>query len=178
MTTEGISNSRNEVDRLVESSQWGAAARRLAELWRNEHAPALAPYVVSRFEKLRGKVPLGALRVALLRSFTVEPIVPLLRAEAFCAGLDLIVHVGDFNAYAQEILDAESSLYGFAPDVVIVAVQTVDIVSDLWRDYADLSEEAAEKASQRAAELMGQYMREFRKRSSARSEERRVGKEC
>lgn len=167
MVDESISNIRAEIDHLVDHSQWSAAAQRLSELWRKERSPALAPFVVSRLEKLRGKVPLVPLRLAILRSFTVEPIVPLLRAEAFCFGLDVNLHVGDFNAYAQEILDTESSLYRFAPDVVVLAVQTGDIAPDLWHDYAHLSDEAAEQAAHRAAESTEQYMREFRKRSSA-----------
>jgi len=42
--------------------------------------------------------------------------------------------VGDFNAYAQEILDPESSLYRFKPDAVIVAARTADLASELWQN--------------------------------------------
>ena len=50
-------------------------------------------------------VSLTPCRLAILRSFTVEPVVPLLRAAAFLGGIDLTVKTGEFNAYAQEILD-------------------------------------------------------------------------
>ena len=167
MATEEILNLRGEVDRLLEDSEWSAAAARLGALWRAESSSATAPFVVSRFEKLRGKLPLLPFRVAILRSFTVEPMVPLLRAQAFCFGIDLSVHIGDFNAYAQEILDPESSLYRFHPNAVILSVQTGDIAPDLWQDYAHLSGEAVAKAAQRVSESLGQYMREFRGRSPA-----------
>src|SRR5215469_11261719 len=140
MTTEDTSNLRGEVDRLLEDAEWSSAAARLRDVWRAESSSASAAFVVSRFEKLREKISLLPFRVAILRSFTVEPIVPLLRAEAFYFGIDLSVHVGDFNAYAQEILDSESSLYRFAPDAVILALQTREIVPDLWQEYARLSE--------------------------------------
>src|SRR5258708_389664 len=65
-------------------------------------------------------------RLAILRSFTVEPAVPLLRACAFSVGIDLTVQLGDFNAYAQELLDAGSSLYRFEPQAVILAVQSYE----------------------------------------------------
>jgi FkbH-like protein len=65
-------------------------------------------------------------RLAILRSFTVEPAVPLLRASAFSVGIDLTVQLGDFNAYAQELLDAGSSLYRFEPQTVILAVQSYE----------------------------------------------------
>src|SRR5579864_927812 len=108
MANENFSNLRDQVDRLIDQTHWTAAGLCLAELWRKQRSSALAAFVVSRYEKLRGKVPLVPLRVAILRSFTVEPVVSLLRAEGFCFGLDVSAHIGDFNAYAQEILDSES----------------------------------------------------------------------
>jgi len=98
-------NLRSEIDALMSQGHPNAAEIRLTKLWRAESNPAAAAFVVSRFEKLRGKVSLTPFRLAILRSFTVEPAVPLLRASAFCTGIDLSVQVGDFNAYAQEILD-------------------------------------------------------------------------
>jgi FkbH-like protein len=167
MMTEDISNLRSEVDRLLEEAKWTSAAARLRDVWRAESSSASAAFVVSRLEKLRDKISLLPFRVAILRSFTVEPIVPLLRAEAFYFGIDLSVHVGDFTAYAQEILDSESSLYRFAPNAVILAVETREIAPDLWQEYAHLSEEQANSAAQRAANSVQQCVQEFRGRSQA-----------
>jgi hypothetical protein len=36
-------------------------------------------------------------------------------------------HVGDFNAYAQEIPDGASALYRFSPDAAVLTVQSRDI---------------------------------------------------
>src|SRR6266851_2088909 len=162
-----IANLRGEADALISRDQPTGAALRLAKLWRAESSPASAAFVVSRFEKLRGRISLVPFRLAILRSFTVEPAVPLLRAAAFSAGIDLSVHVGDFNAFAQEILDPESSLYRFAPNTVILAVQTADIAPDLWRDYADMPGEAVTQAMQRVSNSMSQWMSAFRERTQA-----------
>src|SRR5437667_9539879 len=121
-----ISNLRSEVDALISQDQAAAAARRLAKLWRVESSSASAAFVVSRFERLRGKISAAPFRLAILRSFTVEPAVPLLRAAAFSTGIDLSVHVGDFNAFAQEILDPQSPLYRCAPNAVILALPPAD----------------------------------------------------
>ena len=72
---------------------------------------AVAGYLLRGRERMRAHAALVPFRVAILRSFTVEPLVPLLSAGALAGGLDLDVHVGGFNAYAQEILDAGSALY-------------------------------------------------------------------
>ncbi|MFZ1160113.1 MAG: hypothetical protein WAO10_20180, partial [Candidatus Sulfotelmatobacter sp.] len=98
---------RKEADELIASESAELAALRLAELWRNENGAGAAAFVVSRYERLREKLPLTRYRLAILRSFTVEPAVPLLRAAAFASGIDLTVQLGDFNAYPQEILDEE-----------------------------------------------------------------------
>src|SRR5438477_2604555 len=133
-------DDRKHIDELIAAGDAGSAARLLERLWERESGSGLAGFVTSRYEKLRGGVPFVAYRWAVLRSFTVEPIVPILRASAFTRGIDLETHIGEFNAYAQEILDPGSSLYRFQPDAVVLAVQTRDLAPELWRDYARLGE--------------------------------------
>ncbi|MEP6536722.1 MAG: HAD-IIIC family phosphatase [Bryobacteraceae bacterium] len=118
---------REEIDRLIAEGAAGAASLALGQFWRSDPGPQSAGFVVSRFEKLRESTGLLPYRLAILRSFTVEPVVPVLRAAAFAAGIDLQVHLGDFNAYAQEILDPGSSLYAFEPQAVVLAVQSYEI---------------------------------------------------
>jgi len=113
---------REQIDRLIAAGSYQAAVCDLADFWRSDPGPAGAAFVNSRFEQMRDKLPLDPWRVAILRSFTVEPLAPLLRAEAFLAGIELAVHVGEFNAWAQELLDPTGAVYRFAPDAVILAV--------------------------------------------------------
>lgn len=158
---------RSEVDQLIAAGSADLASASLAKLWAKEPGSAVAPFLTSRFEQLRGKVPMVPLRTVFLRSFTLEPVIPLVRAEAFVRGIDLTTRIGDFNAYAQEILDAGSSLYAFEPQVVILAVRTSDIAPDLWTQFADLSPEATTAAVQRVCDSFAQWIRAFRERSSA-----------
>src|SRR5919204_5642362 len=132
-------DDRKTIDEFIAAGDTAGAARLLAGMWEREGGAGLAAFIISRYEKLRGRLPLLPYRWAVLRSFTVEPIVPILRAAAFTRGIDLETHIGEFNAYAQEILDPESSVYRFRPDAVVLAVQTRDLVPELWRDYARLS---------------------------------------
>src|ERR1700687_1282316 len=148
---------RAEVDRLIAHSAFDVASRRLAELWRRDPASGTASFVTSRLDelyektrdKLGDKLALTKFKLAILRSFTVEPIVTLLRAEAFVYGIDLEVHVGDFNTYVQDMLDSQSSLYRFAPNAVVLAVRTDQAASELWRDFVHLAPEAAQQAAER-----------------------------
>ena len=126
-------NLRAEIDESIRIGAWQQAASQMAELWARDRGMPAAAFLLARVDPLRPHLALRPYRVFILRSFTVEPLVPLLRAAAFAAGIDLDVHVGDFNAHAQEILDAESALYRCAPDLIILAVQTQDIAPEVWR---------------------------------------------
>ncbi len=158
---------REEVDKLIDSGGGVATHALLGQVWRKNPGPAAAAFVLSRFEKLRGDLPCVTCRVAILRSFTVEPVVPILRAAAAVNGIDLQVHVGDFNAYAQEILREDSELYRFDPGIVILATQTRDLAPDLWRDFADLAPGQAAAAGERVIESYQDLVKAFRSRSRA-----------
>ncbi len=160
-------NLRAEVDKLIAEGAFDLASRRLAELWRLDPASGTASFVTSRLDELRDKLALTKFKLAILRSFTVEPIVPLLRAEAFACGIDLEVHVGDFNTYVQDLLDGQSSLYRFAPNAVALVVRTDQAAFELWRDFADLAPEAAQQAAERVVHGYEQWIGAFRKHSQA-----------
>ncbi|HEV2287820.1 MAG TPA: HAD-IIIC family phosphatase [Candidatus Acidoferrales bacterium] len=162
-----ISKQRQEITDLIALGAAKEANVALVELWQQERSPGAASFVISSFEKLRGSLPLHPYRVAILRSFTVEPIAPLLRAAAFVNGIDLVVHVGDFNAYAQEILDGKSTLYEFKPDTVILAVQTRDIVPELWRDFSSLETADISKTIKHTISEFHNWAQAFRRQSHA-----------
>jgi FkbH-like protein len=160
-------NLRAEIDRHIGEGDFGLASRWLRELWRRDPAPATASFITSRIEHLRGKLALTPFKLAILRSFTVEPIVPLLRAEAFAYGIELDVHVGDFNTYVQDMLDGNSSLYRFAPEVVVLAVRAEAAAPELSRDFAELSPQAAQQAAERVVRGYEQWIAAFRRNSQA-----------
>jgi len=141
------SNLRAEIDGLIADRAFNPASRRLVELWRRDPSPATSCFVTLRLDEIRDEFSLTKFKLAISRSFTVEPLVPLLRAEAFRYGIDLEVQIGDFNTYVQDILDSRSSLYLFAPDAVVLAVRTDQAAPELWRDFADLAPATAERAT-------------------------------
>ncbi|MCU1238594.1 MAG: FkbH like protein [Candidatus Solibacter sp.] len=128
-----IGDIRKEIDLAIAESDATRAARMLKGAWAKEPGGAIAAFVASRYDRIRDALTLTPCRCAILRSFTVEPVVPILRAMAYGHGIALDTHIGEFNAYAQEILDPGSALYRFRPDVVVLAVQTRDVAPDLWR---------------------------------------------
>lgn len=166
MTSNAL-DLRSEVDGLISTGSADLASASLADLWRKEAGTAVAPFLVSRFEQLRGKISMFPFRAVVLRSFTVEPAIPLLRAEAFVRGIDLTTKIGDFNAFAQEILDSTSDLYRFEPNAAILAARTSDLAPELWNQSPDLSSEAVSGIVQRVSHSFAQWIRAFRERSPA-----------
>ena len=149
---------RKKVDDTIAAGDAQAAARLLAAVWSAEPAAAMAGFVASRYERIAPALGLVAKRLAILRSFTVEPLIPLLKAGAYTAGIALDIHVGEFNAYAQELLDGDSALYRFSPDVAILAVQARDVAPDLWR---------GESAGDDVVERYAAWIASFRRHSNA-----------
>jgi FkbH-like protein len=158
---------RQQIEGHLARERWAQAREALTSLWRAQPTPAAANFVAARFERLRGRTPFAPCRLAVLRSFTVEPLVPLLRAGAFAGGIDLSVQVGEFNAYAQEILNSESKLYRFAPDVVILAAQTRDLAPELWDSFTALSSDEVQAVVERVTTGLRDLIRAFRRRSQA-----------
>ncbi len=66
--------------------------------------------------------------------------VPLLRARAYAAGINLQLMVGDHNVIATQLIDPRSALHAFAADVVIVAALTRDLAPALWTAEGNLGE--------------------------------------
>src|SRR5687767_1437596 len=102
--------NRDEIDGLIAAGRAADAAGALKGLFHADPRASTAAFVASRFEKIAPRLSLTPLRVAVLRSFTIEPLVPLLLARGYIAGLDLRVMVGDHNVIAQQALDPASAL--------------------------------------------------------------------
>ncbi len=158
---------REQVEHCLAEGRWQQAHVRLGDFWRSEARAAAANYVMSCYEKLRAHVALTQTRVAILRSMTIEPLVPILRSAALVEGIDPVVHVGQFNSYAQEILDPNSAAYSFHPDIVLLAVQTRDIAPELWDGYADLSEAGTQAVVDGVLQSFAIWIRKFREHTNA-----------
>ena len=159
---------RAEIESALTSQDWRRAYAALDRLLSAERTSATASFALTRYERLRPHLALTRCRVAILRSFTVEPLVPLLRAAAFAGGLDVEVQVGSFDNYAQQILDRESELYSFRPDVVILALQTRDVLPEIWDGFTDLNAREAQAAADAFLESLRQWIGVFRSHSDAR----------
>lgn len=76
-------------------------------------------------------------RVALVSSFSIEFIHDSLIAFGFINGLRIEIYQPGFGLINQEMLDAKSGLYAFAPDVTILAIEGEDWLPEIYTDFMD-----------------------------------------
>jgi len=69
-------------------------------------------------------------KIALIGSFTLDPLAVCLDVLARQAGFNPSIFQGGFNLYPREILDPSSPLYGFAPDAAILSLDTETFFGD------------------------------------------------
>jgi FkbH-like protein len=162
-----MENLREQLDQHLAEGEWTRAQAVCEQLWQTRPAASLAGFLNGVFERLRDKVPLAPCRVAILRSFTVEPVVPALKVSAFVRRLNPQVTVGGFNTYAQEILDPASKIYSDSPDVIILAIQTRDIAPELWDEFARLSASDVKSSVDRVTQAFDGWIRTLRSRTNA-----------
>jgi FkbH-like protein len=160
-------NFRQEINDHLAAEHWNAALASLHQYWAAEPTSSAAGFILASFEKLRPVTKPTAHRIVILRSFTLEPVTPVLRAGGLLGGLDISVKMGSFDNYVQEILDPASALYTFDPHTVILAVKTRDVLPELWEGYTDLAPGEAQRAVDTFAENLASWLTTFRANSSA-----------
>lgn len=107
-------------------------------------------------------------RVALLSSFSMEFIQDALIAYGFSNGLRIEVYQAGFGMVSQEILDPNSGLYAFAPDVTVLAIEGEDWLPEVYTDFmdADQSSTSLDQVVDNFRQRMGGLMRSFRAAST------------
>lgn len=99
-------------------------------------------------------------RVALASSFTIDPMAAALAVECFRTGLWPVIKVDGFNQFLPHILDSESDLFKFRPEIVFLAAELNSLVPDLeGKTDSSLVDEAGSQ--------LNRLISEFRRNSSA-----------
>ena len=154
----------DQIDRMIAEGQWPLAAEGLEQLWATRPTLAHAQGILDRLPQGWSR---AGLRLAILRSFTVEPLIPLVKAGAGLRGLSLDVYVGGFNAVATELLDPTSGLYAFAPDVVLLARQARDVSPLFWSRFPDASSDDVANERTRLLAELASWITALRRHSQA-----------
>ena len=134
--------------------------------------PADAMFCASSFatiaDALQNQLGARRLKTFVVRSVTLEPIVPFLSAEAACSNYLLDLQLGGYGSYMDELLNPGSALAQFKPDLVLIVLDLAEIAGRLPDLCANGIGAQVESEVDECAARIEQLLRSFRSGSSAR----------
>ena len=74
----------------------------------------------------------GKIRIAFLASSTISGFEETMRVKCHQKGIDCTTYVADYNQYNQEILNQDSGLYKFKPDITFLILDTRHILGEYF----------------------------------------------
>ena len=89
-------------------------------------------HYINKAGELTGKTFEKKIRIGILCSFTINGLEESIRVKSAEKNIDCITYVGGYNQYNQEILNQESNLYKFSPDITFLIIDTRNILGDLF----------------------------------------------
>lgn len=112
--------------------------------------------VVDRELALAKTPAANRIRIAVLSSFNLSGIREVLLVECVKEGIYPEIYVGEYNQYNQEILDANSGLYDFSPDLLILVTDTRTVAGEsFFRPYSLSDVERKEWVKTVTSDLVG-----------------------
>lgn len=163
---------RRQIKDAVSLRDAGATIRYARMLVAASNKPADVMFCASAFagitDSIKAQLGARALRTYVVRSVTVEPIFPFLASEAVLSNYVLDLKVGGYGSYADELLNAQSVLADFRPDLVLILLDLEEIAGRLPDLCADGKGAKVEEEIEECAGRMAQLLRNFRSGNSAR----------
>ena len=133
--TKILTNWRDQLRAAIDVSDGPLARALMVERWAVDNGPMTAPVINQAFDQLGKDSGLPSpvdMQIAILRSFSVEPLLPVIKAGARLNGINLKISLGDFGTVVQDILTPSSVAYAANTNAVIIARQTRDVAPELW----------------------------------------------
>ena len=81
---------------------------------------------------------LPPLRVAILRNFTLDTMIPVIKGEIALSGSYPMIYLGDYDSIARDALAPDSALYASQPDFVIIAQWLENLTPSLIARFLSL----------------------------------------
>jgi len=106
------------------------------------------------------------LRVAILRNFTLDPMIPVIKGEIALMGFYPLIYLGDYDTIAQDVLDPHSALYVFQPDLVIVAQWLDSLAPALVTRFLSLSSQQVNTEMERVLTTVSEFITALRQHTN------------
>lgn len=108
------------------------------------------------------------LRIAILNSFTINGLEETLRVKCEDEQIQCISYVGGYNQYIQEIIDENSSLYLFKPDLTFLILDVRTIFGENYFFPYDISVEKRKEFIKNKSNELINLVKSFIKKSNSK----------
>lgn len=123
---------------------------------------------INKARELEGKNFEKKLRLAILCSFTVNGLEHILRVKCADINIGSSVYLAGYNQYAQEILNPDSSLYQFLPEITFLILDARSILGDhFFSPYSSSVQERKHYINERSKEISN-LVDSFKKRCDSK----------
>ena len=163
---------RRRIKEAAASQDAGAAVTLARRIVAVSGKPADVMFCATTFtgiaDALTTQLRAKRLKTYIVRSVTIEPILPFLTTEAVLSNYVLDLSVGGYGSYVDELLNPQSALAKFKPELVFILLDLEDIAGRLPTLCADGIGDAVETEIGESVARVEQLLRSFRSGSSAR----------
>jgi FkbH-like protein len=163
---------RRRIKEAASAQDAGTAVTLARRLLAVSGKPADVMFCASTFtgiaDTLTSQLQAKRLKTYIVRSVTIEPILPSLTTEAVLSNYVLDLTVGGYGSYVDELLNPQSALAKFKPDLVFILLDLEDIAGRLPALCADGIGDAVETEIRESVARVEQLLRSFRSGNSAR----------
>jgi len=85
------------------------------------------------------------IRIGLLSSFTINGLKEVLHVKSAERNISCMIYEAPYNQYSQEILNQDSNLYKFLPEITFLIIDTRNILGEIFRFPYSISSSEREK---------------------------------
>ncbi len=108
------------------------------------------------------------IRIAILSSFTLNGIEEIFKVKCAEKEINCETYLGSYNQYPQEILNLESKLYQFNPDIVFLILDTRSLLGDLWYSPYSIDVKQRKKFIKKKYDDIKNLIQTFTKKSKSK----------
>ena len=105
--------------------------------------------------------------IAILRNFTIDPLVKVIQGEVALSGFYPNIYLSDYDSIAQEVLNPKSKFYLYQPDFIILAQWLETLSSSLGNMFNPLAIQKNLKEKQKTLQMIKDFITAIRKQTSA-----------
>ena len=127
----------------------------------------LSEYII-RARNLGNRTSDKKIKVAILSSFTLNGLTEVLTVKCDESKVNCSTYFSSYNQYNQDILNTESELYKFAPDVTFLILDTRSILGDLFYSPYSVSASYRKDFVEKAAHELLNLAIQFIKKSNSK----------